>query len=97
MLAACIIRAIAPLIEHRVVWEMFTDVTEVLAALMIGAASTSETSINFYQTPRLNNPEDSHLKTDRVAYSLSWQAARYRLEFTVHVFIASYLTVFTQT
>jgi hypothetical protein len=25
------------------------------------AASTSETSVNFYQTTRRNNPEDSHL------------------------------------
>jgi hypothetical protein len=27
------------------------------------AASTSETSVNFYQTTRRNNPEDSHLHT----------------------------------
>jgi hypothetical protein len=30
-------------------------------ALMMEAASTSETSVNFYQTTRLNIPEDSHL------------------------------------
>jgi hypothetical protein len=30
-------------------------------ALMMEAASTSETSVNFYQTTRRNNPEDSHL------------------------------------
>jgi hypothetical protein len=30
-------------------------------ALMMAAASTSETSVNFYQTTRRNNPEDSHL------------------------------------
>jgi hypothetical protein len=30
-------------------------------ALMMKAASTSETSVNFYQTTRRNNPEDSHL------------------------------------
>jgi hypothetical protein len=29
------------------------------------AASTSETSVNFYQTTRRNNPEDSHLHTCR--------------------------------
>jgi hypothetical protein len=29
------------------------------------AASTPETSINFYQTTRRNNPEDSHLHTCR--------------------------------
>jgi hypothetical protein len=28
---------------------------------MIEAASTSETSVNFYQTTRRNNSEDSHL------------------------------------
>jgi hypothetical protein len=32
-----------------------------LIALMMDAASTSETSENFYQTTRRNNPEDSHL------------------------------------
>jgi hypothetical protein len=30
-------------------------------ALMMEAANTSETSANFYQTTRRNNPEDSHL------------------------------------
>jgi hypothetical protein len=34
-------------------------------ALMMEAASTSETSVNFYQTTRRNNPEDSHLYTRR--------------------------------
>jgi hypothetical protein len=29
------------------------------------AASTSETSVNFYQTTRHNNPEDNHLHTRR--------------------------------
>jgi hypothetical protein len=32
-------------------------------ALMMEAASTSETSVNFYQTAQSNNPEDSHLHT----------------------------------
>jgi hypothetical protein len=27
---------------------------------MMEAANTSETSVNFYQTTRRNNPEDSH-------------------------------------
>jgi hypothetical protein len=31
-----------------------------IVALMMEAASTSETSVNFYQTARRNNPEDSH-------------------------------------
>jgi hypothetical protein len=33
----------------------------VLIALILEAASTSETSVNFYQTTRRSNPEDSHL------------------------------------
>jgi hypothetical protein len=33
--------------------------------LMMEAASTSETSVNVYQTTRPNNPEDSHLHTRR--------------------------------
>jgi hypothetical protein len=32
-------------------------------SLMMEAASTSETSVNFYQTTRRYNPEDSHLQT----------------------------------
>jgi hypothetical protein len=44
----------------------FTDVSETFAAsiirAMMEAASTSETSVNFYQTTRRNNPEDSHLE-----------------------------------
>jgi hypothetical protein len=36
-----------------------------LIALMMVAASTSETSINFCETTRRNNPEDSHLRTRR--------------------------------
>jgi hypothetical protein len=46
---------------------MFTDVvSQVLAAsiiraTMMEAASTSEMSINFYQTSRRNNSEHSHL------------------------------------
>jgi hypothetical protein len=35
-----------------------------LVALMMEAASTSETE-NFYQITRRNNPEDSHLHTSR--------------------------------
>jgi hypothetical protein len=34
-------------------------------ALMMEAASTSETSVNFYQTTRRYNPEDSHLHNRR--------------------------------
>jgi hypothetical protein len=32
---------------------------------MMEAANTSETSVNFYQTTLLNNPEDSHLHIRR--------------------------------
>jgi hypothetical protein len=43
----------------------FTDVAEVLASCVIRAimeaVNTCETSVNFYQTMRRNNPEDSHL------------------------------------
>jgi hypothetical protein len=34
-----------------------------LNALMMEAARTSETLVNFYQTTRRYNPEDSHLRT----------------------------------
>jgi hypothetical protein len=49
---------------------MFTDVSEMLAAsiirvmsltLMMEAANTSETSVSFYQTTKLNNPEYSRV------------------------------------
>jgi hypothetical protein len=36
---------------------------EWLIALMMEEASTSKTSVNFYQTTRRNNPEDRHLHT----------------------------------
>jgi hypothetical protein len=36
-----------------------------LIALMIEAAGTSETLVNFYQTTQRHNPEDSHLRTHR--------------------------------
>jgi hypothetical protein len=34
-------------------------------ALKIEAAMTSETLVNFYQTTRRYNPEESHLRTHR--------------------------------
>jgi hypothetical protein len=34
-------------------------------ALMMEAARASETLVNFYQTTRRYNPEDSHLRTNR--------------------------------
>jgi hypothetical protein len=42
-----------------------------LIALMTGAASTSETSANFYQTTRRYNLEDSHLHTKDDTFDLS--------------------------
>jgi hypothetical protein len=39
------------------------DITAI--ALMMETASTSETLVNFYQTTRRNDPEDSHLHTRR--------------------------------
>jgi hypothetical protein len=47
--------------------------------LMMEAVSTSETSVNFYQTTRCNNPEDSdllarrreNLKSHRVHFHLN--------------------------
>jgi hypothetical protein len=38
----------------------------VVIALMMEAASTSETSVNVFQTTRRYNPEDSHLHTRRL-------------------------------
>jgi hypothetical protein len=36
-----------------------------MLALMMEAARTSETLVNFYQTARRYNPEDSHLRSRR--------------------------------
>jgi hypothetical protein len=52
---------------RRVVWYIKTDVSEVLtvsfiramSTLMMRAVSTSETSVNIYETTRRNIPEDS--------------------------------------
>jgi hypothetical protein len=41
------------------------DVFWVVIVLIMEAASTSETFVNFYQTTRRYNPEDSHLRTHR--------------------------------
>jgi hypothetical protein len=50
-------------------WWTFTDVSEVpvayIVALIMDAGKTSETSVNFYQNARRNNPEDSRLHTRR--------------------------------
>jgi hypothetical protein len=41
---------------------MLTDVLEVITALVMEAASTSETLVYFYQTTLRNAPEDSHVR-----------------------------------
>jgi hypothetical protein len=48
-----------------VFWVVPASIISSMIALMMEAASTSETLINFYQTTRRNNPEDSHLHTRR--------------------------------
>jgi hypothetical protein len=55
----------------RVVWAKFAGVSEVLDtsninAPMMEAARTSETLVNFDQTTRRNNPENSHLQAHNV-------------------------------
>jgi hypothetical protein len=42
-----------------------------MIALMMEAASTSETLVNVYQIARRCKPEDSHLKQTVVCYILS--------------------------
>jgi hypothetical protein len=43
------------------------------------AARTSETLVNFYQTTRRYNPEDSHLHTNRRENLKSYLNIRYHL------------------
>jgi hypothetical protein len=55
-----------------------TDASEVITAfiiraMMMDAASTSETSVSFYQTTRRNSPEDSHLHPRRRENLKSYQ------------------------
>jgi hypothetical protein len=38
---------------------------EAMITMMMEAASTSETSVNFYQTTRRNNPEERRIHTRR--------------------------------
>jgi hypothetical protein len=47
-------------------------------ALLMEAAGTSETSINFYQTTRRNNLEDSHLHTRRHENLKSHQEIKFK-------------------
>jgi hypothetical protein len=52
-----------------------TDVSEI--ALMMEAARTSETLVNFYQTTRRYNPEDNHLHCNVGFDSVKGQVLRY--------------------
>jgi hypothetical protein len=61
-------------IYHCVVWQKFTNVSEVLAAsiirAMLEAARTSETLVNFYQNTRRYNPEDTNLRNTKFSVTL---------------------------
>jgi hypothetical protein len=49
--------------KMTIFWDVVTcSLVEVRTALMMEAASTSETSVNLYQTIWCNIPEDSHLE-----------------------------------
>jgi hypothetical protein len=55
---------------------------------MVEAASTSETSVNFYQTTRRNNPEDSHIHTRRrqnLISQLSHYVLQHLLETSLYI------------
>jgi hypothetical protein len=47
------------------VYQRFRGPCCLAIALMMEAARTSETLVNFYQTTRRYNPEDNHLRTHR--------------------------------
>jgi hypothetical protein len=60
----------------------------VLADLMMTAASTSETSVNFYRTTRRNKTEESHLYTRRRENLVSHVHSLFVIHsFVVHWFI----------
>jgi hypothetical protein len=46
------------------------SIIRALITLVLEAASTFETSVNFYQTTRHNNPEASHLKRSEQSLTL---------------------------
>jgi hypothetical protein len=50
-----------------------------LVALMMEAANTSETSVNFFQNIRCNIPEDSHLSVQWFTNEASLNVAMYWL------------------
>jgi hypothetical protein len=55
-----------------------------VASLMMEAVSTSETSVNFYQTAWRNIPEDSHLHNRR-RDNLKFQQKSYETTMGDHV------------
>jgi hypothetical protein len=58
--------AVAPRARQVIDWRWLSSgLLRCVIALMMKAASASETSVNFYQTTRRNNAEDSHLHTLR--------------------------------
>jgi hypothetical protein len=59
-----VVRVVAPcdLIE---VYQRLEVVASGMIALMIEAAGTCETAVNFYQTTRRSGPEHNHLHTRR--------------------------------
>jgi hypothetical protein len=51
--------------------------------LLMGAARTSETSVNFHQTTRCNNREDSHLQGNpcsKITISCAWYSKPARIK-----------------
>jgi hypothetical protein len=66
--------------------------------LMMEATSTSETSVNIYQTTRRNSPEDSHLHCGKRFHN-SFNFSNYNLIFPV-VFsleiVSEYIALFYQ-
>jgi hypothetical protein len=61
VIAASIIRGLSADVSDVLV----VSIIRAMSPLVMKAARASETSINFYQTTRRNNPEDSHLHTRR--------------------------------
>jgi hypothetical protein len=55
----------------------------VLIALMRDAARSSEPLVNFYQTTRRYNPEDSHLRANRRENLKSYLFVIYLLDFNL--------------
>jgi hypothetical protein len=55
---------------------IYVVLSNYLITLMMEAASTSETSVNFYKTTRRNNPEDSHLLSNYLFSILPSRHAR---------------------